>query len=1169
MSGDLDKISLADIFQTLAMSKMEGILVVRNPLELRGLFFRDGTVRDLVLSRPERHRLGQRLVHAGLITEEQLDQALEAHRQSGVLVGEELIATGAIEEEDIHNVLDYQATEDLHSLFTWKHGSFEFYKGKPEDAEILSRSETVPQFRVDAILLEAARRNDEWADILTVVHSADEILRPIDGLDDSHLDEDHSAVLAGIDGTRSIRDLTEYTVLGVFHCAHVCRSLVEMGLVEPVEPIELLEAAEQQRKLGEVRQAVVTLRTLFDREDSELPIEIIRELAASLERCGDWGFAGRTLWRAAESPEHAADSVHLLREACRIDKRSSYLLRSLQRALQRDGTGAEELADVTSRLADALIEEDHEDEAVAEIERLETMSCEPKQVFTHKARILEKTGRTYEAVAALDDLAAHLSATKDRAELISVYERIMQLDPRRKDIVKILAKLRASKQGRHLKKVVALAVISALGGAGFMYFEHQAKMDELAGRVAELNSAIDAGHLAGLEARVDTAFADFGIQPPLEKLRTRVNELRARISARHENELSIKVQGQLEQIEALVNQNEFRRAFDLYAELLEDRASSKLARDSAEKRISGVATAIQRLSTTLPEHIPPASSSEHTAAEREALLARLSVFFKQPDLDLVQRLQQAADHPVLEQVLGAEKRDLLIAQATAVEKCFADASTRERTYQAAQNQFNTKQMLQPVFLAAKRHEEAYDFAAALTAYRRLVTEYPDDDQLKAEFRDRTKRYEWITERMSALATATAKGQHRVAVDRLEELKKREPEIPFHKFVKLPIQIATTPPGALVSVQGEAAGRTPLLLSYVPDGVTKLRVHLPGFHPRQETIDKDFTGKVDLLLTRSPDWANVAPGSVERQPLCAGEHAFLVDRSGTIFSIAMASGDIAWKLDTGDLSGLLTKPIRVGKRIVVGSFDGPLRAIERVNGEIAWQQEDLPCEGSPALVGSILVVGTTEGRAVGVRTSSGAEKYSTELPGGVTTDVVTDGKHAYMVTENGWAVCIEPANGKVVWSRQIAQAFLAGPAVGSGVMVIASDDGTVAGLDSSDGRSLWQKTGLGEISLTPGLVESRAVIASRFTLHTFSLEDGRPGPRLKTDQAWCSAPFATGGRLYAGNEAGVVYVLDPATLRRRYALRGKGRISAPLGINKQGQAIAAFESKILQGFGQLP
>ena len=67
MRGDLSQISLTDIFQTLALARMEGLLRLRNPLENRDIYFRNGKVRILVPNRIMSRRLGQRLVQVGAV----------------------------------------------------------------------------------------------------------------------------------------------------------------------------------------------------------------------------------------------------------------------------------------------------------------------------------------------------------------------------------------------------------------------------------------------------------------------------------------------------------------------------------------------------------------------------------------------------------------------------------------------------------------------------------------------------------------------------------------------------------------------------------------------------------------------------------------------------------------------------------------------------------------------------------------------------------------------------------------------------------------------------------------------------------------------------------------------------------------------------------------------
>ena len=56
MRGDLDKIELADIFQTLGLSKMQGLLQLSNAYDKREIYFEEGMVRCLMPPRIESMR---------------------------------------------------------------------------------------------------------------------------------------------------------------------------------------------------------------------------------------------------------------------------------------------------------------------------------------------------------------------------------------------------------------------------------------------------------------------------------------------------------------------------------------------------------------------------------------------------------------------------------------------------------------------------------------------------------------------------------------------------------------------------------------------------------------------------------------------------------------------------------------------------------------------------------------------------------------------------------------------------------------------------------------------------------------------------------------------------------------------------------------------------------
>ena len=200
MRGDLEQIHLADIFQTLATAKMEGMLAVHNPIEHRQVFFKNGQVRILVSQRTTNRRIGQRLIAAGMIQGEDLRKALVQQRKSQQPLGSILVKNGFISADQLEEILAQQIEEELYGLFTWEHGEFEFYRGPISDPATQDRLENCPHFEVNSLLLEVARRADEWEDIIASIGSLDEIPMRVEGFaadtdrKSTRLNSSHSSV---------------------------------------------------------------------------------------------------------------------------------------------------------------------------------------------------------------------------------------------------------------------------------------------------------------------------------------------------------------------------------------------------------------------------------------------------------------------------------------------------------------------------------------------------------------------------------------------------------------------------------------------------------------------------------------------------------------------------------------------------------------------------------------------------------------------------------------------------------------------------------------------------------------------------------------------------------------------------------------------------------------
>ncbi|MBL8747783.1 MAG: DUF4388 domain-containing protein, partial [Planctomycetes bacterium] len=359
MRGDLEQINLADIFQTLAMSKMEGLLHVRNPIEERQVYCTNGTVRIRVPARLSIRRLGQRLVQAGLLDGEALRATLVLQRKEPLPLGELLVKQGLLTQDQIDEVAGMQVAEDLFALFTWRHGTFEFYKGELTDPAARAQFEKCPEFEVNSLLLEVARRSDEWEGILATIGSLDEVpRRTADPEPDAEFEAAERAILFSANGIATYRDLADQTTFPLFEAARAARTLVAAERLTNVDDEGMVAAATEQATMGQGKRALLLLQTLRDRPGTR-SLAVVEAMSTALEKAGERRLAGTVLLEAAQQhadPEQALTLARRARDLAPNDAGTISFLRTT--LLAHSEPDSEELEKCTLDLLDALIDAD-------------------------------------------------------------------------------------------------------------------------------------------------------------------------------------------------------------------------------------------------------------------------------------------------------------------------------------------------------------------------------------------------------------------------------------------------------------------------------------------------------------------------------------------------------------------------------------------------------------------------------------------------------------------------------------------------------------------------------------------------------------------------------------------------------------------------------------------
>lgn len=171
LQGNLSGFTLAEIFRMISFSKKTGNLVIARQGSEGRVYFRDGTV--YFASTPDnRLPIGLRLVDAGMIAREHLEEALAAQKSDpDARLGEILVSRGLIAREALIGFVREQIQDALFEIFEWDDGTYYFEPANGTDEDIgLSLS-------VEEIVTEAEKRRHEWDDIREVLPSMDARIR--------------------------------------------------------------------------------------------------------------------------------------------------------------------------------------------------------------------------------------------------------------------------------------------------------------------------------------------------------------------------------------------------------------------------------------------------------------------------------------------------------------------------------------------------------------------------------------------------------------------------------------------------------------------------------------------------------------------------------------------------------------------------------------------------------------------------------------------------------------------------------------------------------------------------------------------------------------------------------------------------------------------------------
>jgi len=477
--------------------------------------------------------------------------------------------------------------------------------------------------------------------------------------------------------------------------------------------------------------------------------------------------------------------------------------------------------------------------------------------------------------------------------------------------------------------------------------------------------------------------------------------------------------------------------------------------------------------------------------------------------------------------------------------------------------------LDPLFAAARRAERDFDFLKAEDYYRQLHKEYQGNAIHAPLFQGLIARYASINKSLRMLSDSARANDFLDARAHLRHLKRKYQGVPWENLVELPVQISTQPSGASVRCDGQLVGVTPLSLLCAPGLQTRIQIEHTGFLPERRTLQGDELQRLRLVLTRAPLWTMKTKGAMEQQPAVDRDRIYMVDRSGAASGWSRHDGLQQWRRSFDDLSGLLTAPVLFEERVLVGSLDGPLRALDASTGRVLWELPDLPMESAPCRLGDDLVAVTTDRRLVVVDTNKRALRWDKPLGASTALALHAVGDCAVIVLDDGTLRSISIPQEVDRWPAiRLDPGVVAQPLVQGHVAVICTDEGHVSAYDLRAGTRLWHRADLGELRWRPTARGARVFLTAPATgehparVLSLNLRSGQSGPSYEASPktAWSCAPAVLGRTLLLSTRAGSVLAIDAETLRLRSQIRGRGEPCARPAFLAPNQVLCSFDGK---------
>ncbi len=246
----------------------------------------------------------------------------------------------------------------------------------------------------------------------------------------------------------------------------------------------------------------------------------------------------------------------------------------------------------------------------------------------------------------------------------------------------------------------------------------------------------------------------------------------------------------------------------------------------------------------------------------------------------------------------------------------------------------------------------------------------------------------------------------------------------------------------------------------------------------------------------------------------------------------ARGMFRWSFRAAD--NVVTRPVIVGDRVVVGSESGQIYALNAIDGALAWEfAAPSPVASSPVIHGTHVICGCDDGGLYALDAEHGTLVWNASGSSPIDAPLAINGDHVLAVNHGDELFAFDATDGRQVWSTRIGFDCRSAPVVlNERVLVVAG--GRLVAFDRATGARLWRTEDHQLVGPAVSVGQAVFVASERGEVYQFdtdgrSVRDWHPAANdttLATDAKIRRGLVAGGDALWLIDTRGGIHRLGP-------------------------------------------